>query len=142
VIPLPVPPEQNSAPLITNALNQIKGYYTTMKSDPPALHMIAPGKAMVSWRQPTIHDFGFNVTNSWEQLGAELDKEQDNLIQLRRLINHAVLDFDLDYQASYDSPEWIKSFRFFRLSQFKSASQWLIGSAIFNLHQRKTTDAC
>src|ERR1035437_3987588 len=61
VIPLPVPPEQNSAPLITNALNQIKGYYTTMKSDPPALHMIAPGKAMVSWRQPTIHDFGFNV---------------------------------------------------------------------------------
>ena len=142
VIPLPVPPEQNSAPLITNALNQIKGYYTTMKSDPPGLSMIAPGKAMIGWRQPAIYNRSFNVTNSWEQLGTELVKEQDNLTKLRRLVDHPVLDFDLDYQASFDQSESGKGFRFYRLPQFKSAAQWLIGSAIFNLHQGKTTDAC
>jgi hypothetical protein len=142
VIPSPIPPEQNSAPLITNALNQIKGYYTTMKSDPPGLSMIAPGKAMIGWRQPAIYNRSFNVTNSWEQLGTELVKEQDNLTKLRRLVDHPVLDFDLDYQASFDQSESGKGFRFYRLPQFKSAAQWLIGSAIFNLHQGKTTDAC
>jgi len=138
VIPPPVPPEKNAAPLITNALNQIKGYFTTMKSDPPGSHMIIPGKEMIGWRQPTIHDFEFNVTISWEQLGTELDNEQNNLNDFRNLIKNPVLDFGYDYSNSKTSIPTLAP----RLSGFKAAAQWFIASSFYNLHQGKSADAC
>src|ERR1035441_2710915 len=56
VIPPPVPPEQNSAPLITNALAQsyLESNYTNsiiFKNSPFDMSMsIAPGKKIVGWR--------------------------------------------------------------------------------------------
>jgi hypothetical protein len=138
VIPPPVPPEQNAAPLITNALNQIKDYYTTMKSDPPGSRMIIPGKEMIGWRQPAIHDFEFNVTKSWEQLGTELGNEQNNLNDFRNLIKIPVFDFGYEYS---NSKTFIPALAL-RLSGFKTAAQWLIASSFYNLHQGKSADAC
>ena len=87
VLPPPVPAEQNGAPLITNALAQIDTdqIYTNsliFKNDPLGMsRSIEPGKKIVGWRQPFIHDLegyggGYYPTNTWEDLGAQLAERQ------------------------------------------------------------------
>lgn len=147
VIPPPVPPEQNGALLITNALAQIdtEEIYTNsllFKNDPLGMsRSIEPGKEIVGWQQPVIHDLegyggGYYPTNTWEDLGTQLARRGKNLNDLRKLIEMPTLDFDLDYsdigafgQMSY-------------LMQLKYAVQWLEVSECYNLHVGKTADAC
>jgi hypothetical protein len=149
VIPPPVPPEQNGVPFITNALVQfakIKNYTNSMifKNSPFAMDKTIPGKEMVAWQQPFIYDpegYGYYPTNTWEDLGSELDGWKSELTQLRSLIDRPVLDFDLNYDISYNQ-KYYQSLRLERLEQFKISAQWLIASSLYNLHQGKSADAC
>src|ERR1700690_199012 len=69
VIPPPVPAEQNSAPLITNAIYHLKEDCIAKTNYLFAMNMIAPGRAMIGWQQPDIRG---EATNTWQELGAEL----------------------------------------------------------------------
>jgi hypothetical protein len=147
VIPPPVPPEQNSAPLITNVLAQLeelKNYTNSMilKNPPFAMSKTIPGKEIISWQQPLIHNSdGRWPTNTWEDLGSELDGWKSELTELRSLIDRPVLDFNLNYDISYNQ-KYYQSLRLERLEQFKIAAQWLIASSLYNLHQGKSGEAC
>jgi hypothetical protein len=145
VIPLPVPPEQNGAPLITNALSQIKkeSNFTNsliLKNSPFDMSMsIAPGKKIVGWRQPFIHDpEGYYPTNTWGDLGAQLADRQNDLDSFRSLLNKPLLDFNYNYS---DPKIFIPDLAP-HLAEFKLAVQWLESSEFYNLHQGKTSNAC
>ncbi|HVU28671.1 MAG TPA: hypothetical protein VHG71_13180 [Verrucomicrobiae bacterium] len=141
VIPPPVPPEQNAVPLIINTLTNFENAYNIIETNPPsAMRVVASGKAMIGWRQPIIVGFdeiglGGLLTNSWEDLESTLAAAKDNLNCLQNLTNHPALDFNLDYGKIY-------SVQLRHLYQLKVAAQSLGAEALYDLHERKTSEAC
>jgi hypothetical protein len=133
VIPPPVPPEQNGVPFITNALVELKYESIAGSNTPPAMRMIAPGKAIVGWQRLNI--IGFDATNSWEDLGRELAAVKDDLDSFQNLTNHSILDFNLDYQKGFD-------LLLPHLASLKRSAQWLSASALYDLHQGNPKNAC
>jgi hypothetical protein len=141
VIPPPVPPEQNGVPFITNALaNFYGGIFSSNLTHnlPPAMREVSSGKAMIGWQQPKIigsDEPSELLTNTWEDLGKELIAAKSDLDSFQNLTNHKLLDFNLDYQQGFN-------IRLAHLAQLKRAAQWLNASTLYNLHERKTSDAC
>jgi hypothetical protein len=147
VIPPPVPPGKNAAPLITNAFSQIylESNYTNsiiFNNPPYAMNRTIPGKEMIGWHQLAIHDsngtWPANLTNTWDDLSAQLAKRHSDLNDLRKLIENPMFDFDYDYSNSKNFIPNLAP----HLEQFKLAAQWLESSEFYNLHQDKTVDAC
>ena len=134
VIPPAVPPERNGAPLITNALDRLPTSCIATTNAPPAMRMVALGKAMMAWQQPAIRAI-YWATNSWEDLGDEMNDARTDLAQFRSLIDRPVLDFNLDYHQG-------PALQFPHLAKLKQAAQWLLSSALYNLHRGKPADAC
>ena len=143
VIPPPVPPDRNGAPLITNALAQIYLEHTYTNSiifnnAPYDMNRAIPGKEMIGWRQPVIHDPDGNwPTNTWEDLGTQLAERQNDLNDFRKLIENPIIDFNYDYS---DPKRYLPALAP-RLSQIKMAVQWLEASEYNNLHQDKIAEA-
>jgi hypothetical protein len=144
VIPPPVPPEQNSAPLITNALSQIdlESNYTDsiiLNNPPQAMNRTIPGKEMIGWHQPVIHGpIGNWPTNTWDDLDVQLAGRQKDLNDFRKLIQNPKFDFYYDYS----DPKVYIPVLAPHLSQFKLAIQWLEASEFYSLHLGRTADAC
>jgi hypothetical protein len=99
VIPPSVPPGQNSAALFTNAVSLLGTNKNVLWSNlPPAMRMVAPGKAMIGWQQPDVREAIKNgASNSWEEIGAALAEERTGLDLLRQLPAEPVFDFRLNY---------------------------------------------
>jgi hypothetical protein len=145
VIPPPVPPDQNAASVITNALAQIdlESNYTNsiiFNNEPYAMNRIIPGKKLIGWRQPFIHDpDGYSYpTNTWDDLSAQLSDRQNDINDFRKLIKKPTLDFYYNYS---DPKIYIPALAP-HLSQVKLAIQWLEASEYYNLHEDKTANAC
>ena len=133
VIPPPVPPEQNGAPFITNALANLKSDGLVANNPPPAMRMVARGRAMIGWQQSGIRSS--DGTNQWEDLGRELAAAKSDLDNFQSLTNHPILDFNLDYQKGAD-------IQIPHLAPLKRSAQWLSASALYNLHQGDPKSAC
>ncbi|MGH7988729.1 MAG: hypothetical protein ACREDS_00835, partial [Limisphaerales bacterium] len=137
VIPPPVPPEQNGAPLVAKAFANLDKLYSKITNlanfPPPAMCAVAPGRAMIGWQQPDIRSSG--GTNSWESLGRELAAAKTDLDSFQSLTNHPILDFNLDYQK-------VPNLRLPHLASLKISAQWLSASAIYDLHQENPKNAC
>jgi hypothetical protein len=133
VIPSPVPPEQNGASLITNALANLKYESVAGSNAPPAMRMIGPGKAMIGWQQSDI--CGFKETNRWEDLGRELTAATGDLNAFQSLTNHPLFDFNVKYQPPFE-------FQLPWLPTLKRSAQWLSASALYDLHQNNSRNAC
>ncbi len=139
VIPPPVPPEQNDAPSFLKAVSIIEKNLNNRdcqilaNNPPPTMRMVAPGKAMIGWEQPDIRNT--DGTNSWEDIQAALDKENDALDSLQQITSHPELDFNLNYAGGF------ANIRFSDLSSLKRAAQLLSASTIFDLHQGDTASA-
>jgi hypothetical protein len=134
VIPPPVPPEKNGAPTFLKAASMVNTNWDVLGSNPPpAMRMVAPGKAMVGWAQPEIHsEYGIN---SWEDIRLALAKENDALNLLRQIADHLALDFKLNYAGGYGK------IKMAYLSSLKRAAQGLSASAIFDLHRGDSASA-
>ena len=144
VIPPPTPPENNRAPLVTNALAQLYSEtnatnWVNLGNPPGAMNQTIPGREMVGWHQPVIHSadtWPRDMTNAWDELSADLAARQNIFKALRSLIEKPTLDFHPDYSDIRESGPMSY------LSQLKVASQWLDASEYYNLHQDKTAEAC
>src|SRR5580704_13630051 len=101
VIPPPVPPEQNGVPFITNAIYRLKEDSIATTNYVFAMRIITPGRAMIGWQQLDIRG---DATNTWQELGDELAEANNNLIQLRNLNDHPLLDFNLNYSQGWSMP--------------------------------------
>lgn len=122
VIPTPVPPEQNSAALFLKAASLLYTNHNVLSSNPPtAMRMVAPGKAMIGWKQATISSS--DGTNTWEEVNQSLAHDSEAIMLLDRITNGAMLDFNLQYNQRFEM-------RLTHLGQEKKAAQRLTSSAM------------
>lgn len=140
VIPPPAPPDKNGVPFIRHALTNFLWSGIVWTNPPHGMRMIAPGRAIVGWRQPMIFgDFdyyrGFIATNTWEDLGRELATVKNDIDSFQNLTNHPILDFSLDYEKGVD-------LLLPHLGWLKCSAQWLNAAAVCDLHERDPKNAC
>src|SRR5215831_11170278 len=67
LLPPAVAPEQNGVSLFRRAYSSLTismaGSTLLDTNPPPAMRMVAPGKAMIGWKRNNLHELG---TNTWE----------------------------------------------------------------------------
>ncbi|MBI3852431.1 MAG: hypothetical protein HY298_19415 [Verrucomicrobia bacterium] len=103
LVPPPVRPEQNSAPIFQQAASLLNTNQDLLdRNPPPAMRMVAPGKAMIGWMQPNIRST--ENTNSWEEVEAALANENEALQLLQQIIDRPAFDFQLDYKKGGSLP--------------------------------------
>lgn len=133
VVPPPVPPEQNSAELFTNATALLNKNDSVLSSNqPPMMRMVVSGKAMIGWKQPIVCEYG--ATNSWAEVEAALENEQAALKLICTLPQQPVFDFKLNYSDGFGKMKYSS------LAPAKKIVQRLAASAANNL-RRGDTDA-
>ncbi len=126
VIPTPVSPDKNSAPIILKAVALLNTNSDVLSTNSPlAMHEVAPGKAMVGWQQSEIRDS--SGTNSWKEIGGALAQEEAALNLMMLLTNSARFDFDVQYAQDFDMP-------LTHLASEKKITQRLVTRAIYHLH--------
>jgi len=134
VIPPPVPPEQNSAAIFLKAASLLNNNWNVLGSNPPpAMHMVAPGKAMIGWTQPEIRTK--EGSNSWEEIEAALAEDNEALKLLSQIVDCPILDFNLNYKDGVDK------IKILHLSPLKRSAQKLSAEAMNNLHREDTASA-
>ena len=104
---------------------------------PPAMWLIAPGKAIICSQQPDVRVNNF--TNSWENVIANAEANKPVTEMLWQTMNFAAIDFQSDYDKGVDM-------MLPHLSPMKRCAQKLSAAAICNLHQGDaglaTTNLC
>lgn len=133
VVPPPVPPEKNSAPMFWEAVSLLHTNWGILDSNsPPVRREVARGKAMVGWMQPDVQSFG--CSNSWQEIKDALAQDANALTLLSRLTNNSSFDFHLQYDQRFQM-------RITNLVDEKNAVRLLSASAIYNLHTGDTAAA-
>jgi hypothetical protein len=133
VMPPSVPSEQNGAPFIAQALTNFNNRNLLNTNGLSPMRMIAPGKAMVGWRQKDIRSD--SATNTWNDLEREIEKKTNWLNSFHSLGSHPVLDFNLDYQETL-------SLRLPHLPSLRQSTELLQAQAINNLRRGHPSESC
>jgi hypothetical protein len=134
VIPPPVPPEQNGAPIFLKAASFLDTNWNVLGSNPPpAMPMVAPGKAMIESAQPEIHTR--DGKNSWEEIESALTEDSEALKLLSQITGHPALDFNLDYKDGVDK------IKILQLAPLKRSAQKLSTAAMVDLHRGDSASA-
>jgi hypothetical protein len=125
VLPPAIAPESNGVMFVQSAF----GLFTTAGMDqtnlPTTMRMVAPGKAMVGWAQPTVR--GNDFTNSWENVIAAAQDDQPAIDLLQQAANYPAIDFQLDYKKGPD-------LMLPNLAPMKRSAQRLSAVAMCDLH--------
>lgn len=132
-VPPPVLREQNSAAIFQQAVSSLNTNKDVLESNPPpAMRMVAPGKAMIGWAQPKIQNT--EGTNSWEDIEAALASEAGVLQSLRQIIDRPAFDFQLNYEKGF-------TLLLPHLAPMKKCAKRLSAAAISDLHREDTASA-
>lgn len=115
---------------ISNSAPETGALYTNW---PSPMRLVAPGKAMVRWKQSEIRSE--SGTNVWSELDGDLVSKRGALAELRRISDHPALDFGIEYGQDFDQ------LKFLHLARFKSSAQWLSSSATAALHRNDPASA-
>ena len=133
VIPPLVTAEQNSAVPLQQAVALLSTNPAVLPTRPPASrHMVAPGRAMVGWKQPYVRSE--TGSNSWELAETAMSRCQETLELLRQVVDRPVLDFQLEYQAG-------TALLLPHLEALKKTAQLLSAAVICDLHRGETGSA-
>ena len=98
--PVPPPASNGARPFLDVAPTLSSSAYSL-----PYMKTIAPGVAMVAWREETTrlsrrgNDDGW--TNAWEQLAHDLEIKRQGVLGLQDALDSPVLFFDLDYSQGF-----------------------------------------
>jgi hypothetical protein len=122
VLPPPAAPEDNSANAVEDAFRMFGSGFENI---PRAMQMVAPGKAMIGWRQPDARSDDF--TNSWDAFGAAVEANRPAVELLHQVLQRPKLDFQLDYKKGV-------GILLPHLSPLKRSAQKLDAAAIYELH--------
>ena len=132
VMPPFLPDSQNSAGTVREVIALLNKKPGLLDTNPPrAMRMVAPGKAVVGWMQPEIHD---ETTNTWDEIQSAIEAEQDTLALLGSLIERPNANFNLDYSQGF-------SLLLPHLAPMKKATQLLVAAALCDLHRNDAASA-
>jgi hypothetical protein len=97
VLPPHIPDESNGVSLLESAFSLFVPTEVEFSNLPPAMRMVAPGKAMVGWAQSNLVEAGSDgYTNSWRNAQEAVEANQP-AIELLRQAGYRGFDFNLDY---------------------------------------------
>lgn len=134
VIPARLPPEQNSAPAVRQALAILQSFSSDAiaTNTVVGMHLIQPGLALRASQQPDVrNEF---ATNSWKDFEMALAARTGALELLTTLPEPVHLDFELNYRGGPNIP-------LLHLAGFKSTAQLLASATVTDLHRRQTASA-
>lgn len=129
-------------------------------SAPRAMAMVAPGQALVGWKQPELpmppalsanysrlllQRYGLQVAPTvpdsapapqptWEELAAELGAQAATLQEIREVTLTAGFDWETDYSAGFNT-------ELGHLSECKRVVEWLQAGTLLALHEDRLEDA-
>jgi len=92
VLPPPVPAESNSAAALEEAFGM---YGSGSEKSPYAMVIVAPGKALIGWKQPEA--LGWNFTNSWDEFATNVAVDEQAIELLHQVLDRPRLDFQHNY---------------------------------------------
>ncbi len=98
--------------------------------DPPAMTLVAPGRARVAWAQAVLPTRA--ATNLWPQLAAAIETNRPVLAQLRQALENPVVQFDLNYSLG-------PALRLPHLGPLERAARWLAAAIALDLHEGRFT---
>lgn len=134
VLPPPVAPESNGVNLVESAFNLLSSADDS-SNQPPAMRMIAPGKALIGWQQPDLRDPGaYGYTNSWANAMADAESNRPAIELLQQAANYPAIDFQLDYKKGFAIPATL-------LMPLKISAQQLTAAVMCDLHGGDTASA-
>lgn len=134
LIPPRIPAEQNGAELLRQAAKVANFSETFFYSNPPpAMRLVAPGKAMIGWKQPDIR--GSEATNSWDEADALCRHFSIALNLLRQAAAHPALNFEIDYQRGF------QDLQLPQLDEMRRAAQVMSAASICDLHRGESASA-
>jgi hypothetical protein len=121
--------EQNALATFEQATAQLGTNVGLLVTNPTlAMQMVAPGKAVVSWRQAELRDESLDRTNSWEEVAETLNRQSKAIGLLRQITNYTSLDpGGNDEPGTGPNPE--------RLEPLMRAAQVLTTAALYHLHR-------
>lgn len=136
LIPPPAPSELNGTAAFLKAISLLRRPESLLGSNPPpAMRMIAPGRAMIGWQQPEIVDpYDAKFTNSWAEVETALADVAEGMRLLEQLPEQPVLDFKLNYHQGF-------MLMLPNLAPMKMASQRLSAAALVDLRRGDTPAA-
>jgi hypothetical protein len=124
--PPAVLPENNGALLFSQIMGRLSWGRNLLDTNmPPAMQMVAPGKAMVGWAQPDVRSGG---TNTWNDVDEALARYRDALESVREAAERPAFDFQLDYREGY-------TLLLPHLAPLKHAVQLLTTDTLCDLHR-------
>ena len=127
LIPPHVPTEQNSVEIFRQAVGPLRAWPSFLDTNPPpAMRMVAPGKAAIGWTLPDIRSG--DVTNMWEDADVDLGLRYESLKLLQEIIEHPVINFEFDYHLGPNLPLQ-------DIVQMRRASQLLSAATVHGLHR-------
>jgi hypothetical protein len=139
VLPPPVSDQQNSANTLIKAftlMDEDQSLFATNFYGVEMMKEIAPGKAIVCWRQPC--DKEWERTNSWQDLTTAIAQNQRVFDLLRQTIGKSDADFGIQYSRGV----WDLDFtNLLYLPQSKRATERLSAAVICDLHNGDTVSA-
>jgi len=137
LIPPRPDPDKNGLSLFESAaLHMNSGAGALQSNGPPAMRMVAPGKAMVGWQQSEIVSVEYSslITNTWNDIELALQSQGSTLDLLRQTAERPQLVFELDYKQGTFPPLTY-------LSAMKGAALLLSPAAIDALHRGDSAEA-
>ena len=130
----PAADADNGAPEFLRLAALIQTGKCLTKNPPLVMRMVAPGKAMVGFRERTWVDE--KVTNNWADVTVELATNVETLAKLRIVLTRPAFDFRPDYSQGFDETNLT-----YRLPRARMLCL-LLGTAVQNsLHNRECQTA-
>ena len=135
VLPPRVPAESNGVALVQSAFSFLASGNGDDGNLPPAMRMVAPGRAMVGWARPNLVDpRPYGYTNTWENARQAADANRPVFDLLKQAAGYPALDFQIDYTLG---PETLLP----HLAPLKRCTQRLSAAAMSDLHDHNAAAA-
>ena len=129
LLPPTLPPAENAAAALHIASSSWRtGAGLLDTNSPPAMKMVAPGKAMVGWAQPYMYDE--LVSNKWEEVQALVMTNQPGFDSLEQIVRLPHLDFQTDYRSAA-----LGSITVAPLLEMRNAGRMSVFATLSDLHR-------
>ena len=130
LLPAPVHPDSNGAPALMAAVAQLPRGGKPNEISPIPMKLVAPGRALVGWRQSDLRTRASEETNTWEQLAEQFRDSGAVLNEIYAALQRPEFDFNLDYLQGF-------SVSLPQLASLRRVAQTLKSSTMLHLHEGK-----